>query len=444
MAKGNGVDGLIGFIRSDETWCERMYQVLDEHIGPALEEFDLEFEDLAELLGDTWPLTLWGCAFEDLLGRTYGTEHANVVDLYLDQRGWSEIAEARTYLARLRQAAPSLYEVSQIVPGTSMVLHDLLADSDPVTVREESATRSLKFWDRIAVRVVEQGDAHVISGALLQFPQEAAEFLLDGPRQSLDLKPEQALRLSEDERRRFAPLFANAWLFAQLPRVLDPELPTLTNSSGELLEFHDLRFPFAAGVLQKDVRDRLSGRPYLVSEGQKAWSWIAPSSANYGGPKGAVAFDTSQGGQTILGYLEMQGKALTLSVNSAERAESGRKMLAEALSGLVGQPLTAIRTVDQALAEHEETTPDDVPPDVARQIVHEHLDRHYRETLDQPIPALGGETPRQAARGSAGRKKVVAWLKHIESSSARDPESLMAEYDFRWMWEELGLLSERV
>jgi hypothetical protein len=444
MAKGNGVDGLIGFIRRDETWCERMSQVLDEHIGPALEEFDLEFEDLAELLGETWPMTLWGCAFEDLLGRTYGAEQANVVDLYLDQRGWSETAEDRIYLAGLRRAAPSLYEVSQIVPGKSMVLHDLLADSDPITVREKSATRSLKPWDRIAVRVVEQGDGHVMSGALLQFPQEAAEFLLDGLRQTLDLKPEQALRLSEDERRRCAPLFANAWLFAQLPKVLDPELPTLANSSGDLLEFHDLRFPFAAGVLQKDVRSRLSERPDLVPEGQKAWSWIASAPANYGGPKGAMAFDTSRGGQTILGYLEMQGKALTLSVNSAERAESGRKMLVKALSGLVGPPLTAIRTVDQAMAESEEPTPDEVPPDVARQIVHEHLDQHYRETLDQPIPALGGQTPRQATRGSSGRKKVVAWLKHIENSSARDPESPMAEYDFRWMWEELGLLSERV
>ena len=78
------------------------------------------------------------------------------------------------------------------------------------------------------------------------------------------------------------------------------------------------------------------------------------------------------------------------------------------------------------------------------QIIHENLDRHYRETLDKPVPALAEKTPRQAARSVAGRKKVVAWLKHIENASAREPGSPMAEYDFRWMWEEFGLLDERV
>ncbi|RYH06606.1 hypothetical protein [Tropicimonas sp. IMCC6043] len=444
MAKVNGVDGLIGFIGKDNTWRERLLEVLGEHIGPALEEFDLEFEDLDVLLSDPWPMTLWGCAFEDLLGRTYGKGQTNVVDVYLGKRGWNETAEDRAYLAGLRSAAPSLYEVSQIVPGRSMELRDLLSDADPVTVREKSATRSLKPWDRIAVRVVPQGDDHVISGALLQFPAEAAEFLLDGLRQTLDLDPEAELRVDEDVRRRCAPLFANAWLFAQLPKILDPKMPTLTNNSGDLLAFHDLRFPFSTGVLQRDVRSRLSALPDLVPEGQKVWNWITTAPAIHSGPKGAMALDSSMDGQTVLGYLELKGKALTLSVNSAERAERGRAMLMNALGDLVKSPLTSIRTVEQEMAEREEAPADEIPPDIARQIVHEHLDRHYRDTLDQPIPSLGGKTPRQAVRSAAGRKKVIAWLKHIENSSARNTESPMAEYDFQWMWEELGVLDTRV
>lgn len=440
MLKGNGIDGVVGFIGRQDVWRDRLLQVLDEHIGPALEEFDLEFEDLGELLGETWPMTLWGCAFEDFLGRTFGSDQTNIVDVYLGQRGWSETDADRAYLTGLRSAAPSLYEVSQIVSGKSMVIRDLLNDSDPVTVCEKSATGSLKPWDRIAVRVVRQNGDHVISGALLQFTPEAAGLLLDGLRQTLELGPRQTLRLSEDQKRHCTPLFANAWLFAQLPRVLDPELPTLTNSSGELLELHDLRFPLAANALQKDVRARLAGHLEFLSEGQKAWSWITTESPNYGGPKSALAISTSRGGQTILGYLEMKGKTLTLSVNSAERAESGRAMLMGLLEGLVKPPLTSIQTVEQAMAERETTPSEDVPPDIARQI----LDRHYRDTLDQRIPALGGKTPRQAVRSATGRVKVIAWLKHIENSSARDPGSPMAEYDFRWMWEELGLFDERV
>ncbi len=444
MAKANSIDGLIGFIRRDNVWRQRMSQVLGEHVGPALEEFDLRFEDLGELLGETWPMTLWGCAFEDFVGRTFVNDQTNIVDLYLGQRGWTESAAVRECLAGLRSAAPSLFEVSQIMPGRSMVVRDLLSASEPVTVREKSATSSLRPWDRIAVRVVKQGDEYVISGALLHFSPEAAELLLDALRHTVGLGTRQTLSLTEDQKRDCAPLFANAWLFAQLPKVLAPEQPTLTNSNGDPLEFHDMRFPFVTGVLQRDVRSQLARHTELLSEGQKAWSWVATESATYGGPKGALALQTSKGGQTVLRYLELKGKALILSVNSAGRAETGRVMLMSALDGLVKPPLTSIRTVEQAMAEHREAASDEVPPDVARQILHENLDRHYRETLDKPVPALAEQTPRQAARSAADRKKVIAWMKYIENASAREPGSPMAEYDFRWMWEELGLLEERV
>ena len=50
---------------------------------------------------------------------------------------------------------------------------------------------------------------------------------------------------------------------------------------------------------------------------------------------------------------------------------------------------------------------DEIPPEIARQAVHEFLDRHYLGILDQPVLAFDGKTPREAARTPAGRKKVV-------------------------------------
>jgi hypothetical protein len=71
------------------------------------------------------------------------------------------------------------------------------------------------------------------------------------------------------------------------------------------------------------------------------------------------------------------------------------------------------------------------------------MDSHYRETLDQPIPALEGKTPRQAARSISGRKKVMEWLKYLENASAKNIGSPMSDYDFGWMWHELGVGDER-
>lgn len=63
---------------------------------------------------------------------------------------WIVVGAAATGFASwLRDAAVSLYEVSDVQPGTSMVLRDLLSDAAPVTVREKSASRTLKQWDRL-------------------------------------------------------------------------------------------------------------------------------------------------------------------------------------------------------------------------------------------------------------------------------------------------------
>ena len=59
------------------------------------------------------------------------------------------------------------------------------------------------------------------------------------------------------------------------------------------------------------------------------------------------------------------------------------------------------------------------------------------------IPALGGKSPRQAVRTAGGREKVSGWLKYLENSSAGHGESPIAEYDFSWLWAELGLESYR-
>ena len=219
---GHDLDRLIRFVTNDEVWHDRLADVLEAHFLPALEAFDLDFEDLGDLLGEDWLTVLWGCGLEDLLGRRFGPDKENAADVYLKRQGSKENPQTRAYIEGLRDTSASLYEVSKIVPGKSMVLRDLLSDADPVTVREHSATQMLQPWDRIAVRIVRQGDHNVISGALLPFNADAVAMFEDGLRTVLKLNAEDELRLTQDQLQRSAPLFANAWLFAHLPKPAGP------------------------------------------------------------------------------------------------------------------------------------------------------------------------------------------------------------------------------
>jgi hypothetical protein len=65
MSVRNDISGLPGFISREHIWRERLQDVVAEHLMPAQEEFEVEQDELADLLGAQWSGVLWGCGFED-------------------------------------------------------------------------------------------------------------------------------------------------------------------------------------------------------------------------------------------------------------------------------------------------------------------------------------------------------------------------------------------
>ena len=447
LAERNDISGLLAFIGREQGWGERLQSVIDEHLDAALEAFYIDHEDLADGLGEPASGALWGCGFEDFLGRRFGPDGENIVDLYLKRRGWKETVLNRAYFAALRDTPVSLHEVSDVKPGASMVLRDILCGGPAVTVREKSATRTLRQWDKIAVRVVPERDHHVISGAVLPFSAEAFELLGSMVREAMRLGKRAPLTLSTEQLHGCAPIFTSAWLLTEIPRVLAPPEPSYCNSDGDEVLFHDMRFVLKASTTQKKLAQRLGRIPGLSPASATFWNWIEQRPARKGRAAGGLMLDTQMEGGTVLAGLEIKGGALMVSANSQARAVRVEELVIEAAGDLVKPPLTSIRTIAQLLAERE-TQPvacgaDEVPPEIARQITHDYMDKHYREALDTPLPALGNKSPRQAKRSASGRAKVIEWLKLLENRSARQDDSPIAEYDFGWMWVELGLQEYR-
>jgi hypothetical protein len=149
-------------------------------------------------------------------------------------------------------------------------------------------------------------------------------------------------------------------------------------------------------------------------------------------------------GAVVLGNVELTGQTIALSVNSGARAERGQVMLATALAGLVGKPLTAIQSIEQMRATpgaRAKRTAVSIPLEAQAELVHAAIDKQYRALLDEPVPMLGNVSPRTAARSARGRRNLAAWLKHLENRSRNAPASTdpMATYDFGWMWRELKI-----
>lgn len=452
MSKLKSAHDLSGLIKYADRapWDEAMAEMLSAHLGPACETTGLEPDAIFEVVGDHWQGPLWGCAFEDLLTQELEPDGGNLVDDYLKRRGWNEKAPNKAYMRAIRDTVMSLYEVSEVVPGQSMTLRDLLRDVAPVTVREHGATQTLVNWDKIAARVVDVNGRYGISGALLPFSADGAGRVMDAFSRLADdaqdtvgfdpLDQDAILRAS-------GPMFTNMWLLDCLSKAMPGSAPEMINADGDDLVFHRIIFPLAKGVIGKSVARRLNAAPWLSPASDIFWNWLAPAEKEKKSQstKGKQAFVTTMDdGTPVFANVELTGRKLIVEVNSAARAERAIAKMGEWLGDCVSTPVTKIRTLAQVMADDATRAPRDepldIPPHEMERIVHDMLTREYTKTLDEPVPALSHKTPRALARTKAGRTKVADWLKYIENGSAKagtaDP---MGTYDFTWMWEELGL-----
>lgn len=435
-------------------WDEMMDEMLVAHLGPACEEIGLNPDEIFETIGDHWEDHIWACAFEDLLTQFWEPHGLNLVDDYLKRRGWNEKAPYKTYLRALRDTVMSLYEVSEVVPGQSMTLRDLLRDVAPVTVHEQSATQTLVNWDKIAARIVNVNGRYRISGALLPFSPDGTAQVIEVFAQLADDAQNPAAADPSDRvalLRASAPVFTNLWLLNCLDKAVPSSMPDVVNADGDDILFHRIVFPLAKGVIGKSVARRLNAAEWLKPAGGNFWIWLTPTAQNKHPrtikDKQALV-TTTEDGTLVFANVELKERKLIVEVNSAARAEQAMSQISQWLGDCLKAPMTEIRTLAQVMADESERAPQkealDIPPHEMERIVHDMLTREYVKTLDEPVPALGNKTPRGLARTKAGRAKVADWLKNIENGSAKfganDP---MGTYDFTWIWEELRLLDLR-
>ncbi|TDH61589.1 hypothetical protein E2C06_15765 [Dankookia rubra] len=419
-------------------------------------------QEIADVLGIDAATVVWGAAFEDLVA-TDQPDGRNLADDYLRRRGWKEGASTREYIAGLHRSTISLYEVSGLVPGESMQLRDLIRGGDPVRVSEKLGSQGLRQWDRVATRVISLREGAVISGTLMPFDEDTGEALLASLRRAGTKAPREVAKVAQEfgietDTTTLAGMMTpdlllagagfmvtNFWLDAALQAAQGRSRPDLVNSEGDPLDFTTVHFPLLGGVKPEQIRTALAAIPTLRQEDPGFWNWLDVPGAGPQIPprrgKAQTFFSKMEDGSLVLGTLVLKGRRLSLEVNSTARAERGQALLGPVLAGLVGPPLIERTDLEQMLAtERPPPEPSGLSPEDERALICQTLEDHYRHILDQPIPSLGGKSPRAAAKTPKGREKVVAWLKTLENHSAKRPAGhSIGEYDFGWMWQELGV-----
>ena len=469
MGKRNDIDRAVRNMKNwadGSEWSDELATVFDAHLASVCELIDMSPEELRQKIVESdYGGMLFGMMFEDFLSRRLSPSNKNIIDDYLARRGWRESVAGRRYLQQLRDSVLSVYEVVAVSAGKHCELSDLVRGGKMIRVHEHMGTQNMVKWDRIAARVLNTDGKHTFSGGILPFPHEASRDLLSvltklrkqfrKKRSRIAEKdPKTNLPSSENADDLFlrdaCPAFTSVWLVHILKQLQAP-LPVMVNRDGASLVFSETRFP-----LLTEKAEEIAGRLDAAAEWERdgpqkdAWIWLPEPNAISEKPRGGMAFDTSLEGQRpISGTLELKPGVLTLLTNSLERAERGTDVLQELLDNLIGPALSMLQTPEQLMAGKNEQKSvrkreptNTIDPKIEAEIVHNTLDQHYHQCLDEPIPALDDKTPRQCARSKMGRTKVIEWLKQLENNELhRAAEAGQEPYDSSWMWDELKLTS---
>lgn len=364
----------------------------------------------------------------------YRVQGRSVLEWYLAEHGRRLSRRERGWIAAQQAAWLSVWEVIGVEPGESLTLRDLLSDEERC-VREVSGSQTLVVRDALLARVVDYEDVSLVCGAHPRPlpPADAAEVVR---RARGRLRRKRAVPVERLRDEPFGRYLIKRWEegAAELDRRAAIP-PQLRNTDGDPLLLTTDHFELEPAA-RAEIEARLAGMEGVEAEDAEG----EPE------PDVAVYVFASPGNRmhaswenTLIGRVCVEGAALRLETNSRERADALRARVESACEGLLrhrirehSDPLSP--PVRSAAAS---APPDEPPPPEAEQFILEFKRRHYAEWPDEALPALGGQSPREAVRTARGRDAVDVLLKDMENHEQRS--SGQNAFDFSELRRELRL-----
>jgi|GEM_PF-1559773 len=403
-----------------------------EHLAESFNLDKASLMDKSEREG--WHVLLAQMLVERFAEMEFDTLPFNATDDYLKRRGWKESREGREYLTTLKEEPFSIYAVLAVKPGEGMTVQDLIRPCPAFEIHEVSGSQGTRPREYIFGKVVPVSGQFHFTGCVFRMRLNTALERVEEIQQAI---LDQGLALDVAYLPQINPVVRSFWA-ALLTDCVDYLLfpyPVFTNSEGHRMLMADIRFPI------KDKSGLVLGlnqAPDFHQTGtddQPQWNWFIPPEA-----KKSLS-SVTQDLPSIRANLTLTEQGLKGFADSRERAEMLVSRLQEILpSETLGQPIMAYQSPESALSQPGRLKSSEpvLAPEIEQELLHSHLDKHYRGLLDSPIPMLKHQSPRDASQSPEGQDRLRKWLLYLESQNER-ATGAMAGYDFGWLWEELGV-----
>jgi hypothetical protein len=338
-----------------------------------------------------------------------------VIEEYLRKHAGRLTAAECEKLESWRGAQFGIWEVERVERGKGVELKNLFED-EHFFVYDVSSSRSLVRWDCVVARVHQfEGKWYFVANGIV-VPRSAMAQLIE--------KIEQESKEAGQTPAAFVRSNSHRWhrVVHEMARQRLADL-RVVNAEGDELEFCSAVY-------------RVEDEESVIARFEAATQFEADNSNDAAVRTFAWLEQGVEGLRRSYGRIEIRDGKLRLECNSRKRLAIGRQLVEKYGYGVIEhlgdsfQSLEALKR--EALAEKPRAkgayAP--LPPEVEREVISKVKAEHYARWVDEPLPALEGRTPRQAARSEVGRRQLEDLLRTMENAEERSRQQGGVAFDF--------------
>jgi len=342
-----------------------------------------------------------------------------LAEMFLAEKGSGIDPDLKTFIEATVHAPYSYFQVIDVEPGEALALRDILLRRE-VRVRERSASGILQRGHIILARVVELGGICFFMGTGEQVILPGYMNELIALREYLETLVPKGHPLSDAALLEFEEDLRETY-FDLGDAMSRP--PDVRITDGDPLAFHTLTYEIPSF---EAAFDALKDLEQVVMRRSDDEMLDGAERNRAGNPTGLTLHwlkkgsGTGIGDNTTLATLAIRPSKMTVEVNSERRSKRIQKEIRKRL----GDEAVLLRTdvesheavmkkiargprKPQGSEEHDRLLRES--PELRAQLK-EMTERHWAAWLDEPVPALRGMTPRQAAKDPVGRELLESLL----------------------------------
>jgi hypothetical protein len=328
----------------------------------------------------------------------------------------------------------SMWEVSRVDRGVGVALVDRLTHEERFAF-DVSASSTLDIHDTMLAFILDCGGVSFFGGV---HPQPLTPYYAESAVRAAQKMCRVRTRAVDPARLRSAEIqveLIDIWNDLADAMVSAPP-PTITNTDGDRVEptTDDFEMTGDRATLLERLASIDGAEGPQDEDGETVFVFTKPGNAMH-----------RNWDNTIIGRAVVAERHVRVETNSHRRADALRAILERALPGLLRFRLRQQTNPTDLMRRAMVNGPSapgagalrEQPPPEALAALRDFRQQHMRSWVDESIPALGGRTPREAARTPQGRRALELLLKDIERSESRlSPDE---QIDLSWLRPELGI-----